>query len=101
MSMVIGILQVELIVGDSGSLKDKRRVVLSLKDRIHRAHNAAVAEVGHLDSRQAVRLGIAVVSNSGRHAGEMLDTILGQLRVDSRFVLADHQREILSGSGGD
>ena len=47
--MTVGVLQLELSIGDAMSLKDKRRVVLSLKDRISHAHNVSIAEVGALD----------------------------------------------------
>ena len=46
--MTIGVLQLELEVIDAMSLKDKRRVVLSLKDRIAHGHNVSIAEVGAL-----------------------------------------------------
>ena len=44
--MVVGILQFELLVPGATSLKDKRRVVKSVKDRLHREHLVSVAEVG-------------------------------------------------------
>jgi uncharacterized protein YlxP (DUF503 family) len=44
--MTIGVLQLELRIGDAMSLKDKRRVIKSLKDRIAHGHNVSIAEVG-------------------------------------------------------
>ena len=44
--MHVGVLQLELSITDAMSLKDKRRVVLSLKDRIAHGHNVSIAEVG-------------------------------------------------------
>jgi len=95
--MVIGVLQVELLIGDAQSLKDKRRVVQSLKDRLHREHMVAVAEVARNDAHQVAILGIATVSNSPPHAQGMLDRIVDQLRANGRFVLNDHAIEIISG----
>ncbi len=95
--MVVGILQVELHIGDAQSLKDKRRVVQSLKDRLHREHLVAVAEVDKNDAHQVAVLGIAAVSNDPAQAQGTLDRIVDQLRANRRFVLTDHVVEILSG----
>ena len=94
--MVIGVLQVELLIQDALSLKDKRRVVSSVKDRLHREHLVAVAEVDGLDKRQLAVLGIVTVSNSTRYAQGVLSRILDQLRSQKRFVLNDHHTEILT-----
>lgn len=96
--MVIGVLQVELFIGDARSLKDKRRIVNSVKDRLHQDHLVAVAEVDALDKHQRAVLGIAAVSNSAPHCQGMLDRIIDHLRRDPRFILNDHQTEIISGS---
>lgn len=46
--MVVGVLEVSFRLPDSGSLKDKRHVVRSLKDRIRNRYNVSVAETeGH------------------------------------------------------
>ncbi len=78
--MVIGILQFDLLIHDATSLKDKRRVVSSLKDRIHREHMAAVAEVGDPDLLNLARVAIAVVARDGRRVGEVLDHVSDKLR---------------------
>jgi len=44
--MVVGVLQIELEIPEAQSLKDKRRVIKSLKDRIANAHNVSIAELG-------------------------------------------------------
>ena len=43
--MTIGVLQIEISVTDAMSLKDKRRVVKSIKDRIAHAHNVSIADI--------------------------------------------------------
>ena len=96
--MKIGILQVELFISDAASLKDKRRVVNSLKDKIHREHLVAVAEVDALDKHQRAILGIAAVSNDARHLQGMLDRMIDGLKRDTRFVLSDYATEVISGS---
>ena len=95
--MVIGVLQVELLIDDAMSLKDKRRVVSSLKDRLHREHLVAVAEVDRLDAHRVAVLGIATVSNSAAHAQGTLDRIVNELRAARQFSLNDQRSEIISG----
>jgi hypothetical protein len=95
--MVIGVLQVELLIEDAQCLKDKRRVVSSVKDRLHREHLVAVAEVDRLDAHKVAVLGIATVSNSARHAQGTLSRLLDQLRQNGKFIVSDHATEIIQG----
>ncbi|MFA9477211.1 DUF503 domain-containing protein [Phycisphaerales bacterium AB-hyl4] len=95
--MVIGVLQIELSIEGAASLKDKRRVVLSLKDRLHREHQVSVAEIDMQDVHRTAVLGIALVSTSVPHCQSMLDRVLDKVRFGRDYVLSDHQLEILSG----
>lgn len=99
--MVVAILQFELLIRGAGSLKDKRRVVLSLKDRLHREHQVSVAEVGLLDTMHAARMALALVTNDGRYAGQVLDRITAKLRALPDAQLGDCSREILRDPRGD
>lgn len=78
--LIIGVLQFELVIHDSQSLKDKRAVVRSLKDRLHREHQCAVAEVAHQDALNVAVLGLALVGSDGRHIGQTLDRISEKIR---------------------
>ncbi len=98
LAMIVGLLQVELAIDGAQSLKDKRRVVMSLKDRLHREHQVAVAEVDHLDHHQLAMLGLAVVSNEVAHCQSILDRIVEKIRHARGCALQRHQVEILSGS---
>lgn len=98
MSMVIGILQFELIVPHSMSLKDKRRVVKSVKDRLHREQLVSIAEIGALDQHRLALMGLAVVSNSTRYANSVLDRVIAKLRTLRDAELGEVLREILPGS---
>jgi len=97
--MVVGILQVELTIEWSQSLKDKRRVVQSLKDRLHREHQVSVAEVGGLENRKAAVLGIVMAGSSVGQCQRTLDHVLNKLREARDCVLSDHSTQILSGCG--
>lgn len=98
--MLVGILQFELLVHGAESLKDKRRVVRSVKDRLHREHQVSVAEVATQASLNVATLGLAMVGSNGRHVGEVLDQITAKLRRVPDAELGDVAREILHGRGG-
>ena len=95
--MVVGILQIELSIEHARSLKDKRRVVSSLKDRLHREHQVSVAEVDDLDNHRRAVLGITMASNSVSHCQSTMDRLLDKLRIGRDYVLADHALQILTG----
>lgn len=95
--MVIGILQVELAIEHAESLKDKRSVVRSLKDRLHREHQVSVAEVDALEEHRRAMLGIAIVGSDVSYIQSVLDRIVDKLREGRDFVLADQDVQILTG----
>ena len=73
--MFVGIVRIELHLPASRSLKDKRSVVRSLKERIRQRVQAAVAEVDHQDLWQRAALGVAVVSGDRQQVDEMLQSV--------------------------
>jgi uncharacterized protein YlxP (DUF503 family) len=89
--VVVGVLQVEISVPDAMSLKDKRRVVLSLKDRIAHAHNVSIAEVGALDEHRRAIIGMAMVSNDRRYVEGGLSKLLDLIRMVPQVSLVDYQ----------
>lgn len=93
--MVIGVLQLELSIGDAMSLKDKRRVVKSIKDRIAHGYNVSIAEVGALDQHRRAILGVAMVSNDSRYVQGALSKIVDFVRATGTADLMDYQIELL------
>lgn len=74
--MVIGISQITLHLPTSHSLKDKRQIIKSIMARVRQQFEVAIAEVDEHDRWQIAKLGMSCVSNSSRHA----DEILGHVR---------------------
>ncbi len=72
--MVVAVRSWELHLAGCQSLKDKRRVLKSLKDRLHRQFNVSAAEVDHQDSWQRAALACSVVTTERRHAEEVLSS---------------------------
>lgn len=96
--MVLGILQFELLIHDPESLKDKRRVVRSVKDRLHREHQVSVAEVAAQDMLNVAVLGLACVGTDGARVGEVLDHVTEKLRATPGAELGECTRQIIHGS---
>ena len=72
---VLGVLTLEIRVEHSHSLKEKRHVVKSVKDRLRERFNVSVAEIDHLDSWQASVIAAVTVSNDRVHAEQVLQAV--------------------------
>lgn len=70
--MVVGVVTWELHLNGCQSLKDKRRIVKSLKDRLHNTFNVSVAETAHHDLWQRCELTCCVVAVDRRQAESVL-----------------------------
>lgn len=93
--MTIGALQLELTIGDAMSLKDKRRVIHSLKDRLAHGRNISVAEVGALDEHRRSILGVSMVGNDGRYIEGALTKLVDFVRTVPQVDLVDYQIDLL------
>ncbi|HWL93089.1 MAG TPA: DUF503 domain-containing protein [Phycisphaerae bacterium] len=91
--MNVGVLQLSLTIPGAMSLKDKRRAIKSLKDRLGR-HNVSVAEVDHLDEHRQCLLAVALVSNSRRFTESCLSKIVDEVRVDRGVSMVDYEIEL-------
>jgi uncharacterized protein YlxP (DUF503 family) len=92
--MIVGSLRVRLLVRESRSLKDKRQVVRSIKDRLRNGFNVSVAEVDAEDNRQVAVLGVAMVSNEVAHVKAAFEQIVAALRGHPVAVLLGHEVEV-------
>ena len=73
--MVIGCLEIELYIGHTQSLKEKRSVVRRVIDRVRNKFNVAAAEVGCLDAHQKAKIGIVAVSNDQKFTNSVLNKV--------------------------
>jgi uncharacterized protein len=95
--MLIGILQLELRLGDALNLRDKRKTLRSLKDRWHHHHNVSVAEVDHLTHPQHALLGIAMVGTDARQLESSLARLVEHVKRERHAELLDFQIEVAAG----
>jgi uncharacterized protein YlxP (DUF503 family) len=71
----IGVLTLEIRVEDAHSLKAKRHVVKSLKDRLRHKYNVSVAEIDYQDLWQRALVAVVTVSSDHAHAEQVLQTV--------------------------
>ncbi len=76
--MPVGLLTLELHIPDAQSLKDKRQVLRSLKDKLRRQFNVAVAELDHQDLWQRSVVGVVTLSTEEKHVNEVLKRVLDE-----------------------
>jgi uncharacterized protein YlxP (DUF503 family) len=73
--MWIGALEIDLLLGDVHSLKEKRSLVRPLIADLRRKFEVSVAEVDHLDLHRRAGIGVALVAADRAHVVELLDTV--------------------------
>ncbi|MFO7899216.1 MAG: DUF503 domain-containing protein [Planctomycetota bacterium] len=94
--MTVGTLRIRLVIRGARSLKDKRRTVKSLKDRVQHKFNASIAEVDSHETYRVAELGVAVVGNDGQYVQSVLTQITNLARTARNAELADSEMEIFS-----
>ena len=100
--MFVGVARIVIQIPSARSLKDRRSVVRSFKDRVRSRLRVSVAEVGDVESWQVATLGVAVVSRDRVRCDEALSHATSMARSLSEAVLADVRTEIIPfGRAGD
>lgn len=93
--MTIGVLQIDLRIHGSRSLKDKRRVLKSIKDRARTRFNCSIAEVDFKDQWGRARLAVCVVGDDSRFVNTQLNEIVRFASTAGAAELLDYQIEML------
>ena len=86
--MLVGTLELELLLYECTSLKDKRNILKSMLAKIKQSYNVSAAEVDLQDHLDIAKIGFSCVSNSRKHVDSILNGIVG-------FVDRDHRLEIV------
>jgi uncharacterized protein len=87
--MYVGALELDVLLGDVHSLKEKRSLVRPIVVELRRKFEVAVAEAGHLDLHRRSLIGVSCVSADHDHVTAVLDRC-------ERFVAARPELELLS-----
>ena len=93
--MRIGTMSVEILIPESTSLKSKRTVMKSLKDRIKKNFNVSIGEVGELDKWQRGSLAVAAIGSDAGYINGVLDRVLDFIRQERRLEVIDFEMELL------
>lgn len=94
--MFVGVLRLSFHVPGARSLKDKRQVVRSFRDRVRARLDVSIAEVAHQDLHQRATFGVAVISSDARVCDEVLASVASLASNVRDAVLVDRSTEILT-----
>ncbi|NIT13649.1 MAG: DUF503 family protein [Candidatus Dadabacteria bacterium] len=94
--MVVGVLNVELLIDGSRSLKDKRTVVKSITHKVrNKFKNISISEVDSNDLWQKAALGACIITNDAPFANSILDQVLDFIQTISDCRIYKNKIEIL------
>ncbi len=91
--MVVGMMRWDLALPGVDSLKEKRMVVRSLKDRIRHRFKVSVAETALQDQRTRAQIAVAIVASDGTHADRVLARVDRLVAQESRALVLGRHRE--------
>jgi hypothetical protein len=74
--IAIGLCTLELFMGEAGSLKDKRRILKSLIEKVRSRFNVSIAEVGHQELWQRSTVAFVCVSNERSHTDQVISAVV-------------------------
>ena len=93
--MTVGVLKIELSLPGNDSLKAKRVVLRSLKDRIREQFNVSIAEVSEQDKWQRAVLGVASVGTDKGYVNGVLSRVMDLIESAKSVDLIDYHIELL------
>ncbi len=91
--MIIGFLSLEIYLPYSHSLKDKRKSLYSLKNRLKKKYNVAFAELDFQDKWQRTKIGMVTLNNQKRIMESLFNKILADAEENIDGQIIDHQIE--------
>ncbi|HET6484990.1 MAG TPA: DUF503 domain-containing protein [Spirochaetia bacterium] len=87
--MVVSLIQFRLALPPMESIKDKRRIVSSIKTKLYQKFHLSVAEVDLQDSMRYAQIGAAYVSNSKTFGESVLHKALRFVESNCEGMLED------------
>jgi uncharacterized protein YlxP (DUF503 family) len=98
--MFLGVARFTFQIPNSRSLKDRRQVVKSFKERARARLPVSVSEVGDVERHQLATIGVAVVARDSGYVKTVLSQVRELAETASDAVLSDAKTEILAFGGG-
>lgn len=93
--MIVGVCTLDLHISESGSLKSKRHVLRSIKDRIRSRFNVSVSEVENQDLWQRVTVGVACIGTDRAQVNQVLDHVVDLVETFPTVEIIDYRIEII------
>ena len=98
--MIIGCCSIKFYLHGNRSLKGKRQVVRSIKDRLKKNFNVSVAEVGDQDNFQSLHIGISAISSDRPYMDGLLTKVTNAIDIMNLAEITVCETEIINlGSG--
>jgi hypothetical protein len=99
--MFVGVLRLGFSIVGAQSLKDRRRVVRSFKERVQNRFRVSAAEIGALEDPRRAWVAVAVVANEAAHCHTVLEDVAAVASNLPDALLTDRATEVVSfGFGG-
>jgi uncharacterized protein YlxP (DUF503 family) len=94
--MIVGVLRLTFHIPHARSLKDKRRVVQKLRDRVRSRFDVSIAEVGAQNLHQRAVFGVSVVSGDSAVCDSVLEQVARAAQSVGDAVLTDRATELVT-----
>ena len=92
--MHVGVCTINLRILESRSLKDKRRVIKSVIDRVKNRFNVSISEVGQQNAYQSAVIGVVSVSGDQHHLNKVLSHVVAFVEKIHLVELVDYKIEL-------
>ena len=93
--MVIGSIVLDLYIPHAGSLKEKRMVVRSLKEKLKSKFNVSVSEVGNQDLWQSANIAVVFVSPEKRQTEKIMQSIINFVETNFPDIYINIYKELI------
>ncbi len=97
--MVVAVAVAELHIPAARGLKEKRKVIKSLIDRLAHRYRISIAETGHHDLHQRAEIGLALVGSDRAHLGRLMERIRSAFEAVPDAHLVRWDQELLEDVG--
>lgn len=91
----VGVLRLSLRIPGARTIKDRRRVVNGMRDRLQTRFRVSFADVGHLDASDRAIVAISVVGNESRQLQSRLDTVFADIESSSEALIEGRNTELI------
>ena len=93
--MVVGTLSIKIAIRSSRSLKDKRRIIKGIKDRIRNKFNVSISETDAQDNHKCSVISVAMVGTDRQYVNSVLSSIINFFRFFPQVELVDYELELI------